>query len=606
LLDAVAICPEVNLTGSVIDLLKQCVDWFLHLSMVIKFTFWSFVLLILVLITLQGSQWNNQNASTPEYTHWQQQYKDIAYALATTPEIKEATEDTPIEVIQATLMQFPIIEQDGTTQQRVDRCQSCHVGLLNPQMTAENIIKIADHKTVSTEDVAAYLDSHPATLRIVKTLGTHPGVDIEGQGLQRDLGVIHDPNFTYGVTVDHCLDAADAQDYAVQKFSMSKHPFPTFGCTTCHYGSGRELVQTNAHGMPEHWMQPLLAVKYMDAACAQCHVQYHPQGFKVTYLTSLTTSVSGKPTIIPLMTTIARGEQLFKDKACYGCHKIDGFSKGNVGPELTYEGRLAVPSTIEHQIWDPRYKVSSCVMPYFFSYRLYNTDDMGSADAAHVVDTLYSNPGSVPNLASHIVDWRAAKVVRAQITNPDTVDSLKAHGYIPDASAQADVDALVTFVSAQTGQNYAGGQADRMTTIAAYNGASPPTVPTTVAEGKVLFDKSGCTACHWVGDPKYKGDFTKDPHGKGGIAGPPLTWEGSRHSQEWLIAHYENPQAFVPGSIMPIFPFSDSQRKALALFDQSMMPDNPGARIVTADQDMPTAALVTAGVQTSDIRYMVR
>jgi hypothetical protein len=57
---------------------------------------------------------------------------------------------------------------------------------------------------------------------------------------------------------------------------------------------------------------------------------------------------------------------------------------------------------------------------------------------------------------------------------------------------------------------------------------------------------------------------------------------------------------------MPIFPFSDSQRKALALFDQSEMPDNPGARNVTADQDMPTSDLAKAGAQTPDVRYMVR
>ena len=76
------------------------------------------------------------------------------------------------------------------------------------------------------------------------------------------------------------------------------------------------------------------------------------------------------------MTTIARGEQLFKAQACYGCHKIEGFSKGNIGPELTYEGRVAgTYLTIEHQLWDPRYKVNGCVMPYFFAARAHNTDD---------------------------------------------------------------------------------------------------------------------------------------------------------------------------------------------------------------------------------------
>ena len=85
-----------------------------------------------------------------------------------------------------------------------------------------------------------------------------------------------------------------------------------------------------------------------------------------------------------------------------------------------------------------------------------------------------------------------------------------------------------------------------------------------------------------------------------------LTWEGARHSTQWLVEHYKNPQSFVPGSIMPIFPFSDSQRKALSMYDQSLMPSNPGARPVSTDQDMPNDQLTKAGATTPDLRYMTR
>lgn len=673
-------------------------DWFNRLSMVVKFAFWSIVLFLLVGVTLAKATWNNQNATTPDYQYWQSQYKNIAADMATSQSVRDATMASAINVNQVTVMQFPLIEQDGTTQLRVDRCESCHAGLMNPQMTAENIIKDVDKVDVKTEDVAAYLSNpeHKKTLDLVLTLGAHPGLDIEGDA-QKDLGVIHGSAFPYGITVDHSTNAADAADYQVQKFSMAQHPFPTFGCTTCHYGSGRELIQENAHGNPEHWLAPLLGAKYMDAACAQCHVHYDPKNFQITYLTplqSVTVTVapnaSGKaptgtiniqngstqigtaqltggkcilnfpepapgkrnltlaytgddnyaattipydqliaggtgggmlhlasatnapsitasqPESIPLMQTIVQGEKLFKQDACYGCHKIDGFSKGNVGPELTYEGRLAVPSTIEHQLWDPRYKVNSCVMPYFFGYRLLNTDEMDYNAAIALTNGVYEHPDRYPEQVKNIVDWRAPKIQRAVIDNPDTVESVARHGYIPNAADQGDVDALVTFVSSQTGQNYTGAQADRMAMIAAYNVSSPPTVPVTAAEGKLLFDTSGCYACHMISNPKWKGDPTRDPTAKGGVAGPQLTWEGARHSQQWLIEHYKNPQEFVPNSIMPIFPFSDSQRQALSLYDQSLMPDNPGARPVSADQDMPSESLAKAGAQTPDIRYMVR
>ena len=165
------------------------------------------------------------------------------------------------------------------------------------------------------------------------------------------------------------------------------------------------MIQDSAHGDPEHSQTPLLAAKYMDAACAQCHASYDPNTFAITYQQPLSTAriiklLDGKDvppeetqayladpqnaqTALtvqyvadqPQMQSIARGEELFKAQACYGCHKIEGFSKGNVGPELTYEGRIAGGTTaISHQIWDPRYKVPSCVMPYFFAVRDHNSD----------------------------------------------------------------------------------------------------------------------------------------------------------------------------------------------------------------------------------------
>ncbi len=571
-------------------------------SMVSKFMFWSIVLLLLVGVTGAMSLWNNQNAKDihgnfqRDFVSWQNQYKDIAYQLSNDPTVKQAIQDTGVEVKQVTVVQFPQLQQDGTQQQRVDRCESCHVGLTNPAMTAENIISVVDKKTVTAAQVGGYLEAHPDTRAVVETLGAHPGILTSDQ---TDLGVAHSPHLRYGVTTATSPTPDDLADYATQKENLKQHPFPTFGCTTCHYGSGRDLVQYKAHQMVDDdpSLNPdllesaniipipgtqLLPARYMEAACAQCHASYDPKTFKISYL--------------PQMQSIARGEQLFKSQACYGCHKIEGFSKGNIGPELTYESRSKPIESIQHQLWDPRYLVSSCVMPYFFATRKTNTDDP-----------------DLQRQAADIVDPRSQTTQMADIQKegaPDydeaIAETLRQHGYIADASRQADVDALVTFIASQTGQNYAASQASRYTTVAAYNLSTPPDVPVTAAEGKTLFETSGCYACHYIGNPNVK-HVTGDPQfGKGGVAGPELSWEGSRHSQQWLVAHYENPQAFVPGSIMPIFPFSNSERAALSLYDSSQRPANPGARPVSPDQDMPTPQQTTAGVQTNAIRYMTR
>ena len=580
-------------------------------SMVGKFAFWSVVLLVLVVVTGYRSVWNNQNDSTPEFGYWQKQYKNAAAAFAENQETKDAALSAPIEVKQVTVLQFPTLLADGTQQQRVDRCQSCHVGLLDPNMTAEKLIKVLDDKTVPTVQLAAYLNdpAHAKTLDAIKTLGAHPGMQT-GKG---DLGVIHGAKFSYGITTEASLNTNDASDYQTQKINLKQHPFPTFGCTTCHYGTGRELIQNAAHGSPEHSQAPLLAAKYMEAACAQCHAQYNIKTFKIAYQQPLTAerivkildgadvnadqmpayladpkNASTAETVkyvagAPQMSTIAHGEALFASQACYGCHKIAGFSKGNIGPELTYEGYVAGGTTkIAHQLWDPRYLTESCVMPYFFAARKVNTD----LPSTGVVGS--------PDAGIETVDKRSLALKAAPVTtegsayyDEDVEASMKRHGYVADGSRQADVDALVTFVASQTGQNYSSSQASRFSTIAAYDISRPAEVVPSVQVGKQLFASNGCYACHYIGDPN-KAHITGDPKfGKGGIFGPELSWEGTRHSQKWMTEHYKNPQAFVPGSIMPIFPLSDTQREALSMYDGSLRPANANARPVSPDQDLP-------------------
>lgn len=587
---------------------------FFFKSMVSKFAFWSVVLLVLVAVTGVKAVWNNQNASTPDFRHWQGQYRTISAELAQSEAVRQAALNASEAVNQVTVLQFPLLKADGTQQQRVDRCQSCHVGLSNPSMTAENIIAKVDHKTVATDKLADYLNdpAHKETLSLIKTLGAHPGIRVESGDSPRDLGVIHSANFTYGIATEASVTEDDKKDYQYQKINLKQHPFPTFGCTTCHYGTGRELIQDAAHGNPEMSQTPMLPAKYMEAACAQCHAQYDSKTFAIgyqaplsaariiklldgqdlsddqvqTYLNDPKNSLTAKTVEYvagqPQMATIAKGEQLFKAQACYGCHKIEGYSKGNVGPELTYEGRAAGGTTaIAHQIWDPRYKVASCVMPYFFAVRKTNTDD---PDPAHLNDIV--DPRSKTTRIAPVAVKPAGEQTGTDYEE-DIASSLREHGYLADATRQGDVDALVTFVASQTGQNYADSQASRFTTIAAYNVSRPADVAVSATVGKQIFEQSGCYSCHYIGNPD-KAHITGDPKfGQGGVAGPELSWEGTRHSQKWMVEHYKNPQAFVPGSIMPIFPFSDSQRAALSLYDGSLRPSKSTARPVSPDQDLP-------------------
>jgi cbb3-type cytochrome oxidase cytochrome c subunit len=612
------------------------------MSIVTKFILWSALLFALLAYTFGSAAWNNQNTEKHDYVYWQTKYLQMAADLATDPTVKATTEQTPVDINQVTVLQFSFIQTDGTAQQRVDRCESCHAGLDNPSMTAENIIKEVDGVTVAPAQVPGYLDAHPETLKVVYTLGAHPG---KTNGFAKG-------DLDWAVATATNADPSTAAQQTEYANLTSQHPFATFGCTTCHYGSGRDLQEDKAHGDSDYWLQPLMPSKYIDSACAQCHehynlpalelqskfniqtaalsdqynkakdattdpvkqvallAQYKSQyeaisapfetqitqllGLKPTdpkaSLVSYPASVPGLPVndatklfnaeYLPEMTEIERGQELYKENACYGCHKIDGFSKGNVGPELTIEGRIATYHTMEHQLWDPRYKVENCVMPYFFSQKVMTDPDTGEQ---FYVDKLGKK-------------HPASELVRADITDPNINASLAEHHFVPLKSKEADVTALVTFILAQTGLNYAQDPAGRFARISAYNGADPPTVPVSAEAGRLVFAQSGCYACHYLGDPNNVVD------GLGGVAGPNLSWEGSRHSRQWIDAHYVNPQAFVPKSIMPVFPLSDSQRAALSLFDTTFVPK--GARQVSPTEDLPSLTLQTDKVMIPRVRYM--
>ena len=113
-----------------------------------------------------------------------------------------------------------------------------------------------------------------------------------------------------------------------------RHKFTDFGCTICHDGQGRGLEVSDAHGEDIFWPSPMLGYvtqanwraeyktkltgkEYMQANCAQCHTE---QNFPGTPL-------------------VQRGRQLFFEKACYGCHRIQGLSHGTLGPDLSEVGK---------------------------------------------------------------------------------------------------------------------------------------------------------------------------------------------------------------------------------------------------------------------------
>jgi cytochrome c551/c552 len=229
-----------------------------------------------------------------------------------------------------------------------------------------------------------------------------------------------------------------------------RHPFDRFGCTICHQGQGRATTREAAHGHVEHWDRPMLEMKYIQSACAKCHL----------------------PADIPNTPQLARGQAVFDESGCIGCHKLHGRG-GIIGPEL---------------------------------------DRVGASRGAEWLLKHFKNPASV---------------------SPGSAMP-------PIKASEADLEALTLYVLSFTGEP-----------LSAYY-VSMKTIPGPSA-GRRLYQEKSCGECHALG-------------GKGGTLGPAIDDVTKRHDAQWIIAHFTNPQAVSPGTLMPQYNLTEQETRALTEF----------------------------------------
>jgi cbb3-type cytochrome oxidase cytochrome c subunit len=119
-----------------------------------------------------------------------------------------------------------------------------------------------------------------------------------------------------------------------------QHPSEKFGCTICHRGQGRATTVADAHGNVAHWDEPMLPLAYLQASCGKCH----------------------QAADNPAAPELARGQQVFDENGCRGCHKLEGVG-GILGPELDKVGARRSPDWLRKHFLAPASVSPGSAMP---------------------------------------------------------------------------------------------------------------------------------------------------------------------------------------------------------------------------------------------------
>lgn len=252
--------------------------------------------------------------------------------------------------------------------------------------------------------------------------------------------------------VDRCITCHVAQDPNVNPAGTStyedhpymakangihdSHPVEKFGCTVCHGGQGLATAVKAAHGEVEHWEKPLMKGALLQASCAKCHSNAHDAA------------------AMPYAAAWRRGEQLFQEKGCIGCHQVRG-EGGPISVDLAEETADKPLSRID-----------------------------------------FSHTGLPPEERT-LANWIRLHFVKdpRELVPGDPEAHFNEEPIAPSGMpffdlSPEDADAVTTYVLALSREpipmDYHVSGAPR----------TPPTANTPAARGRLVYDKFGCAACH--------------------------------------------------------------------------------------------------------------
>lgn len=342
-------------------------------------------------------------------------------------------------------------------------------------------------------------------------------------------------------------------------------------------------------------------------------------------------AVKDKESINAIQTDVDRltseyhqGKELYVAQACYACHRIAGFSRGGVGPELTYEGASAYPWYVKQKISWPQSDLPNSTMP---NLRL-DHDELEALVTFVLGQKGAGQKFTSTTYKSFIQDWESGKIKQPfeKPVTPRQIHDLRFGMTVFATEGCAACHRLKGFESNVGFQveknspsfeaihherqwfqklfpeNLLGSQLVKIleekeeeidqrivanvrkdSIIEEIEKSHPGLIEgfytnfkfAARAQNKKIADKIENES-----DPERKKALKAElkawkervnrvlmvyiqEYGLGRLICPRPNWAGVYRSDQWLMEHFRNPSSHVPRSIMPVFPFDDTRFYAL-------------------------------------------
>ncbi len=344
---------------------------------------------------------------------------------------------------------------------------------------------------------------------------------------------------------------------------------------------------------------PSLAEKYEGGSIGAKHAAYVQEeetlkrfehASQAIEMTSLDRTLVKKmgTQVDTLIQNYNRGKELFISQACYACHRIAGFSRASVGPELTRAG-LSYPWYIKESIVWPQADLPSSTMPNF---RL-DHQELSDLMTFLMAQTGGTKAVSEVDYQISLNEWEAgAKMPWEKPVAPTAIRNVRdgMHVFVSEGCAACHkLEGFESNTGLAKGNTIEEREwfyrlvpeqilGSRLAEVVKKNGKE---IDARIVEGvrkdgiieEIEAAYPGLVEGFYTNfkfasrqlSPEDQKRLRKvlmvyiQLYGMGRDIAPHLNWSGVYRDEKWLIGHFQNPSAYTARSIMPTMPFDETK-----------------------------------------------